>query len=289
MRMKFGLTRAGLGDVGPDETLIELAAAYGYCTVDTDAASLAGRLGTENARALLERHRIELSSIGLRVNWREDDAAFRASLHTLPHAAQAASDLGCRACCTYILPSTDSGPARFMALAIRRLRLCADILDAFGMRLGLEYVGPHHLRSRWKYPFIWTQEETLDMIGAIGRPNVGLMLDSYHWHTTGLSAEAIAALQPHQIVHVHLNDAPDVPIEQAIDNERLYPGEGVIDLPKFLQAVHSTGYRGAVTQEVLLPAAPAEDVHTILRRSKSGLDRVLQATAAAMRETETNA
>ena len=61
-----------------------------------------------------------------------------------------------------------------MALATRRLRTCAQILGAYGIRLGLEFVGPHHLRTAWKHPFIWTLDETLDWIDAIGEPQCRL-------------------------------------------------------------------------------------------------------------------
>ncbi|HZG84657.1 sugar phosphate isomerase/epimerase family protein [Paenibacillus sp.] len=275
--MKIGLTRAGLGNIGTDERFIELAGAYGFEAVDVDPLGLIERGGADGARALLEKSGVSIGAMGLPVEWRTTDEAFRAGLAKLQAAAEAGAQLGCTACCTYILPSTDLPAAHFMAQAIRRLRLCAQLLGAYGIRLGLEYVGPHHLRTRWANPYIWTQEETLELIEAIGEPNVGLLLDSYHWYTTGLAADDIAALQPHQIVHVHLNDARDVPVSEALDNDRVYPGEGVIDLPAFLRAVHATGYRGAVSQEVLTPSAPTDPAEALLQRTKAGFDRVFAA------------
>jgi sugar phosphate isomerase/epimerase len=275
--MKFGLSRAGIGNIGSDERLIEAAREYGFQTVDADPIGLIERNGAEGAAALLQKHDIQLSSFGLPVEWRSTDEAFRSGLTKLTQAAAAAAALGCTSCNTYILPSTDLPAAHFMALAVRRLRICAQIVGAYGIRLGLEYVGPHHLRTRWKHPFIWTQAETLDLMAAIGEPNVGLLLDSYHWYTTELAAEDIAGLKPHQIVHVHLNDARPVPMEEALDNDRLYPGEGVIDLVGFLQALRRAGYQGPVTQEILTKEAPAEPAEVLLQRSKDGFDKVLAA------------
>jgi sugar phosphate isomerase/epimerase len=207
------------------------------------------------------------------VEWRGSDEEFRASLSGLAEAAATARAVGCLSCCTYILPSTDHKPAAFMAQATYRLRACARILGVYGIRLGLEFVGPHHLRTAWKFPFIWTMEETLDWIAAIGEPNVGLLLDSIHWHTTGSTAADIERLKPEQIVHVHLNDAPDVPVEEVRDNVRLYPGEGVIDLAGFLGALNRIGYRGVVSQEVLLPEAPTDSAESLIARSKAGFDK----------------
>jgi sugar phosphate isomerase/epimerase len=176
-----------------------------------------------------------------------------------------------------VLPSTDLGAAHFMALATRRLRTCAQILGAYGIRLGLEFVGPHHLRTRWQNPFIWTVDETLDWIDAIGERNVGLLFDSYHWYTNGGTVADIEKLRVDQIVHVHINDAPDVPVEEVLDNGRVYPGEGVIDLAGFLQGLQRIGYTGAVAQEILTAEAPTDSPESLAERSKAGFDKVYAA------------
>jgi len=275
--MLRGLGRAGLGALESDVQLIELAGKYGFAAVDIDASALIARLGAEKARQLLAENGVVVGAIGLPVEWRTTEEAFRRDLKMLSVRAAEASELGCTRCCTYILPSTDEPAAPFLAVATRRLRACAQVLGAFGIRLGLEFVGPHHLRTQWANPFIRTMRETLDWADAIGESNVGLLLDSYHWYTTGLAVADIEALRPEQIVHVHLNDAPNVPVEDARDGERLYPGEGVIDLAGFLRGLRKIGYDGPVAQEVLAreprPGTPEE----LVRHSKACYDKVFAA------------
>ncbi|OMF37093.1 xylose isomerase [Paenibacillus sp. FSL H8-0548] len=275
--MLRGLTGAGLGRIENDEKLIELAGAHGFQAVDIDAASLVNRHGIDKARELLASNNVVIGTIGLSVEWRTTEEAFLEGLKNLASSAAAAAALGCTSCCTYILPSTDLKAARFMAQATRRLRLCAQILGAYGIRLGLEFVGPHHLRTRWANPFIWTLEETLEWIDAIGESNVGLLFDAYHWYTNGLTVADIDALRVDQIVHVHINDAPNVPVEEALDNGRVYPGEGVIDLVGFLQALDRIGYKGAISQEILTAEAPSESPEELVLRSKAGFDKVFGA------------
>ncbi|MCU6709557.1 sugar phosphate isomerase/epimerase [Paenibacillus sp. J5C_2022] len=272
--MLRGLTGAGMGALSGTEELIRLAGKYGFQSVDVDALPLIEKLGEKEAAWLLEEHGVSIGSIGLSVQWRAGEAEFLKGLQRLPDQAAAARSLGCTRCCTYILPSVDSAPAHFMAIATRRLRQCAAVLGAYGISLGLEFVGPHHLRTHWRHPFIWTMEETLDWVAAIGESNVGLLLDAYHWYTTGLGTDAIRSLRAEQIVHVHINDAPDVPVEQALDNGRLYPGEGIIDLSGFLNALHDIGYRGPVAQEILTAEQPAESPEQLAQRSKAGFDSV---------------
>lgn len=275
--MLRGLTLSGLGAVESDERFIELAGNGGFQAVDLDARGLIQRLGIDGTRAMLEQHGIVIGAIGLPVEWRADEDRFRAGLTGLTEAAAAARSLGCTRCCTYILPSTDAKPAHFLAVATRRLRVCAQILGAYGIRLGLEFVGPHHLRTAWKYPFIWTMEETLDWIEAIREPNVGLLLDAFHWHTNGQSPGDIERLQAQQIVHVHINDAPDIPLEAVRDNERLYTGEGVINLEGFLRGLQHIGYEGIVSQEVLTADQPEDKPEQLVLRSKAGFDRIFTA------------
>ncbi|MZQ84058.1 TIM barrel protein [Paenibacillus sp. 5J-6] len=275
--MLRGLTGAGLGKLESTEQFIELAAKYGFEAVDIDALALVENHSIDGARELLAKHGLVVGSIGLPVEWRGSEERFRADLPKLTQAAAAAAALGCTSCCTYVLPSTDLNAAHFMALATRRLRTCAQILGAYGIRLGLEFVGPHHLRTRWNHPFIWTVEETLDWIDAIGESNVGLLYDSYHWYTNGLTAADIEKLRPEQIVHVHINDAPDVPVEDVLDNGRVYPGEGVIDLAGFLQALVKIGYKGAVSQEILTATPPTDSPERLVQRSKAGFDKVYAA------------
>jgi len=53
-----------------------------------------------------------------------------------------------------------------------------------------------------------------------------------------------------RIVHVHFNDSPNLPPEQIHDNQRLLPGEGVINLTGFLQALQRIHYNDALSVEV---------------------------------------
>jgi sugar phosphate isomerase/epimerase len=275
-----GLTQAGIGTVESIEQFIELASKHGFGAVDTDGKTLIQfieKQGLEGARSFLKKHNIIIGSIGLSVDWRSSDESFQDGLTQLTQDAKAAASLGCKACCTYVLPSTDLNAAHFMALATTRLRLCAQILGAYGIHLGLEFVGPHHLRTNWKNPFIWDQQSTLDWIKAINEPNVGLLFDAYHWYTNESTVEDIHALKASQIVHVHINDAPELPISEVLDNGRLYPGEGVIDLTSFLKALKHIGYTGVVSQEVLTSVPPVGTADQLISKSADAYTKVFSA------------
>ncbi|MBS4176146.1 sugar phosphate isomerase/epimerase family protein [Lederbergia citrea] len=275
-----GLSTAGIGEVKNVEELVLLASENGFGAIDVSGQELRdfiGQKGLEEAKAFLQEHQVKIGSIGLPVEWRHSDEKFREGLSALLNDAKTAAEFGCTSCCTYVLPSTDYNAAHFMALATKRLKLCAQILNEYGINLGLEYVGPHHLRTAWKNPFIWDLKSTLDWIDAIGELNVGLLLDSYHWYTAGESYEDLLALKPAQITHVHLNDAKDVPIDEVLDNDRVYPGEGVIDLAGFLKALNEIGYKGAIVQEILTIEPPSESNKELAEKSGKAFEKVFAA------------
>lgn len=235
------------GRVGwPD--FAELASRVGYpgCDVMLGPAMSAG---ADSTKELLERLHLRPADLDFPVDFRKDDAAFRASLPKLQPASEFAAAIGCPRMMTYIMPSSDTPKAELRETYKQRFTESARIMEKSGVRLGLEFLGPLHLRKQFKYEFIWKMPEMLEFAKECG-PNVGLTLDSWHWHWAGATTGDIIAAGRERIVEVHFNDAPNLPPEQIRDNQRLLPGEGIINLTGFLQALQKIGYTDALSVEV---------------------------------------
>ena len=183
------------------------------------------------------------------MDFRKDDATFEASLAQLDEAARFAAAIHCPRTFTYIMSSSDTPAAELRATYKTRFVKSAQILAKHNVRLGLEFLGPLELRKKFKYEFIWKMADMLAFVKECGE-NVGLTLDSWHWHWAGATTQDILTAGRQRIVNVHFNDAPNVPPEQAHDNQRLLPGEGVINLVGFLRALHEIGYRDSLSVEV---------------------------------------
>jgi sugar phosphate isomerase/epimerase len=104
-------------------------------------------------------------------------------------------------------------------------------------------------------PFVWTLPETIELAAEAG-PNIGATLDAWHWYHSGGTTAEIRATDKVRIVHVHVSDARQMPPEEVQDNMRLLPGEGVIDLVGFFQALRAIGYAGGVAPETIGPRIP---------------------------------
>ena len=216
-----------------------------------EVATLVDEQGADAVRAMFDEAGVRPGGWSLPIDWRGAEGAWRAGLDELPRLAAAAAAIGAPRSRTWILPSSDELTfEENYRFHVERFRPIARILAEHACRLGLEFVGPKTKRDERKYPFIYTMDGMLDMAAEIG-PNVGLLLDAYHWYTSHGTLEDLRALQPEQVVYVHVNDAvAGVPVDELLDLVRALPGEtGVIDIAGFLGALQAIGYDGPVTAE----------------------------------------
>ena len=226
----------------------ELASTTGFKGVDVmlDAALSDG---LKRTRDLLGNLNLRPAFVSLPVEFRKDDAAFRATLPQLEDAASFSSAIGCPRMMTYIMSSSDTPKDELRRVYKARLTQIADILARSHCRLGLEFLGPLSIRQRGRYEFIWKMNEMLEFAKECGS-NVGLTLDAWHWHHAGATPEDIVAAGKDRIVVVHFDDSARLPPEQVRDNERLLPGEGVINLTGFLSALRQIHYDDGLSLEV---------------------------------------
>ena len=226
----------------------ELASKTGFPGTDVMLGP-AMQAGVSATRELLSKLNLKPAVFDFPVEFRKDDDTFRTGLTKLKDAAAFAIAIGCPRMVTYILSSSPTPKAELRQLYQTRFTEAAKVLADSDVRLGLEFLGPLHIRKQFPNEFIWRMNEMLDFAISCG-PNVGLLLDAWHWHTAGATTEDIIHAGKDRIVHIHFDDAPDLPPDQIRDNQRLLPGEGVINLTGFLQALQKIGYRDAVSVEI---------------------------------------
>ena len=198
---------------------------------------------------LLAELAIRPGAMRLPVEFRKDERTFQDDLPKLDAAARFAASIGCPRMTAWVPASGELPKSEQRAVYKSRLGAVADVLARSNVRLGLENLGPLHLRRRFPHEFIYRTDEMLEFASECGS-NVGILLDSWHWHHSGGTTGDILAAGAGHIVHVHVADVPDVPPDEVLDSERLMPGDGVADLVGFFQALAKSGYRGAVSPEV---------------------------------------
>ena len=253
-KMTIALTPGSIGVTADQSRSIELAHYFGFESVQPFPKELAGLSAAQNdeLRGELKAKGLVWAASGLPVQFREDEAKFREDLKAWPRLGKALERAGVDRIGTWLMPTHESLTylENFKQTAAR-LREAAAVADDHGLRLGLEYVGTKTLWSLKKYAFVHTMAETKELLAEIGKPNVGFVLDTWHWWTSNETKQDILTLENKDVVSCDLNDAPKgIAKERQHDLKRAVPlSTGVIDVKPFLQGLVEIGYDGPIRAE----------------------------------------
>ncbi len=245
-RMKIQLDCGSIGVKASLPEAVAYAIRFGFEAVTADSAWLASAPEAERAELLghMKRAGLVWGQAGLPVDFRRGEEEFQKGLRSLPERAGALKRAGADRVTTWISPASDE--LTFLEnfrLHVRRLRAVAQVLEDHGCHFGLEYVGPKTSWTARRFPFVHTLREARELIAEIGRPNVGLVMDSWHWYTAGETVEDLRTLRAADVISIDLNDAPAGRArDDQKDLERELPlATGVIPLADFLNALNSLG------------------------------------------------
>ena len=237
---------------------IRLAAATGYGGVDWDLGP-ARTAGLEATRALLAELKIRPTIVNLPMArplpFAGEPSAFQQALTQLADDAAFTAGIGCQKMMVVLPASTTEVRQEQLKLVRDRLTAVAEVLQRSQIRLGLEFLGPLYFRQGRAggppaAPFIWNMPDALALAKDCG-PNVGVILDAWHWHHSGSTTADILAADASRIVHLHVSDAKETLAADVRDNQRLMPGEGIIDLMGFFTALKKIGYADGISPEPL--------------------------------------
>ncbi len=269
-KFTIDLTPGAVGISADPREIITLAQTHGFESVQPNSNFLSALdvAEREEVAAELVEKNLKWGAAGLTVDFRETDEKFQEGMAELPKHAAALRNAGATRAGTWLKPF--HGSLHYLAnfrQHVTRLREIMKVYNDHGIRFGLEYVGTKKLWTSKLHPFIHTMVETKELIAEVDQPNLGFVLDSWHWYTAGESPDDIRTLTNADIVVCDLNDAPkEIRVEEQKDNQRELPAAtGVIDIKGFLNALVDVGFDGPVRAEPFnkplnqLDNAPAAD------------------------------
>ena len=142
----------------------------------------------------------------------------------------------------YMIACPPEGRAE-VALAARRYRELLELGDGIGAWPAFEFLG---FVEQYK-----TIESAHEALALVDHPKGATVLDPFHIFRGGGTLEAIATFRAEQIAVAHFNDTPaHPPREQQHDHDRVWPGDGHLDLHRYVALLTQIGYAGWLSLEL---------------------------------------
>lgn len=222
---------------------IEIARRAGYCAIelwhDDIDAHLAQGGSLADIRAAVESEGLQVPTTIYLKGWFETTGpGKRAEWEECARRMRQAAAVGAR----HVIAGPPGGRAD-IELGARHYRELLELGLSLGVRPAMEFLG--------FVDELNTIELALEVVQRAGHPAGTVVLDPFHIFRGGGSPESIAQLRPEQIAIYHFNDAPrQPPRAQQHDHDRVYPGDGHLDLKRQLNLLRQIGYRRWISLEL---------------------------------------
>jgi sugar phosphate isomerase/epimerase len=212
------------------------------------------RNATDELKELLQHNGIAVATGALGLAWNMEGALWDEALAKAEPRLKLLAELGGKA--------TFSAPNRWMKAVgeaewewlVAKFRAYADWTGRYGVEVVFEFLGPQVGRPdprRIMYPWVMGLDMALELIERVDRPNLGLILDVIHWWAGGGTYDDLHKVKGLPLT-LHVFDLPEgVDPETMADSDRVLPGEGFIDLVRWLRILKDDGYEGDLMPEVL--------------------------------------
>ena len=154
-------------------------------------------------------------------------------------------------------------------LAAERYGRLLEIGIEMGVRPAMEYLGfAQEVNSI---------DDALKIMTDSGHPEATIVLDPFHDFRGGGGHESVSKLTAKQIAVCHFDDAPsDPPANQQRDPDRVMPGDGVIDLPRFVSLLRQVGYKGFISLELFREDLWQQDPLEVAKHGLAAMKKICE-------------
>lgn len=132
---------------------------------------------------------------------------------------------------------------------------------------------------------LWGFSKTLSKLGELayvateaGHADACVLPDFYHIYKGGSEFAGLKMIEASRMHVFHINDYPDMPRETIGDKHRVYPGDGVCDLPEIIGELIDAGFAGCFSLELFNREYWKQEALTV---AKTGLEKMKAVVAQA--------
>lgn len=149
------------------------------------------------------------------------------------------------------------------------LEALADIASGDGVKLGFEFQSYASCSVR-RLDHAW------DIISELDRPDVGLVLDTFHFHAGGSALASLRKLKAAKLFILQVADCENVTAAKLQGQApRLLPGAGVIPIRKIWHELNSIGYDRLATVEAPSPQNWERDPRQLALEAHEALEKAV--------------
>lgn len=144
----------------------------------------------------------------------------------------------------------------------------SDLAKPYGVKLALEFIGHPHATVN-------TLSFANEIVAEVDRENVGIVFDTYQYYAMNSTLEDLKNTDFSKVFLFHINDVEDYMPGIMLDEDRVYPGDGVIDLDSILTIIKEKGFSDHASIEVFRPEYYQLDAEEVVKAAKEKTLKVL--------------
>ncbi len=280
----------GMGVSMRQNELIEMALTFDFQGIEIDMADMVGRaesMGMPFATQFVNSADVEIATYRLPIDLRADDETFEKELAKLDRVCELSEAINARQCYAS-LASTHPSLKYQENFEKHRARIAelGEKLQSAGVRLGVQMTaiaGPGG-----EMQFIHKPEELVALVKAINHTNVGVVVDTWHWHLAGTDAEMIRQQDPDRLFEVRLADPPQGATPEKVDrSKRLEPGTHPRSIAQeTLDWLKEINFENPVALSAHIPRTPGNAGDLLWQRIGKALEQMIAGTHGQEPEQE---
>ncbi|RNC83100.1 MAG: sugar phosphate isomerase/epimerase [Balneola sp.] len=250
------------------EDKVSIAAEAGYDAIEPWDREL---IEYENNGGNLEKLSERIKDLGLFVPsvigmWNAippADDAFAASLPDTRNRMRMAKAIGSEYIQT--IPNTVGNGYDVKQVAKRYRQIIEIGKSEFGLKPSLVFV---------KFFPLKTMGQAMQVALDADHPEASIIPDTFHMYISEGGFNGLKQMRGNAISIFQFADAPATPEpDELTDQQRVFPGDGILPLPEILRDLYETGFKGCISLELYNPEYHQRD---LLEVAKEGLEKTMK-------------
>lgn len=151
---------------------------------------------------------------------------------------------------------------------VKVLTELSDLANPYGVKLALEFIGHPHATVN-------TLSFANEIVAAVNRENVGIVFDTFQFYAMNSTMEDLRNTDFSKVFLFHINDVEDFNPGILLDEDRVFPGDGVLDLASILSIIKEKGFSDHASIELFRPEYYQLTAEKVVRTAKNKTLKVL--------------